>query len=142
MKLHVLESAARKVVAVTKEDADGSEKCPVTDFLHEQPKERSGTAKGFKSLFERYAEGGRNKLTKSLFHEVDSKENIWEFIKGSLRIFCYVDNDEKLVLLTHGTLKKTQKVSKKEVNHAISVKKKYLEAKKESNIILENVDDY
>jgi len=138
----VLESATRKVAAVTEENANGSEKCPVTDFLHSQPKERSGTAKGFKSLFERYAEGGRNKLTAALFHEVNNKENIWEFIKGGLRVFCYVDNDEKLVLLSHGALKKKQKVSQKDLKHAISVKKKYLEAKKESNIILENVDDY
>ncbi len=138
----MLESKTRKVVAVTKEDADGVMDCPVTDFLHGQPSERSGTAKGFKCLFERYAEGGRNKLTKSLFHEVNDKEKIWEFIKGKLRIFCYIDNDAKLVLLTHGALKQTQKVSRQEVNRAISVKNRYLEAKKESNIILENIDDY
>lgn len=142
MKLKILESSTKKVVAVTENNSQGVCTCPVTDFLHSQPRELSGSAKGFKNLFKRYANGGRQQLTAALFHEVNKEEGIWQFTKGRLRIFCYIDNDERLLVLSHGAIKKTQKVSKSELKHAISVKNKYLEAKEESNIILENIDEY
>ncbi len=138
MKLKLLESSTRNVVAVI--ESDGGT-CPVMDFLSSQPKNLAASAKGFKSLFKRYAESGRHNLTTSLFHEVDRNEKIWQFTKGRLRIFCYIDNDGKLLLLTHGAIKKSQKVAQNEVNRAIAVKNKYLVAKEESNIILEVIDE-
>lgn len=81
-------------------------------------------------------------LTAALFHEVDKDEKIWQFTKGKLRVFCYIDNDGKLLLLTHGALKKSQKVDPREVRRAIAIKHRYLEAKEDSDIIWENIDEY
>jgi len=142
LQLYVLESASRQVVAVGSETQKVT--CEVTDFLSNQPKERSGAAKGYRQLFLRYAQLGRQGLTSELFHEVDKKNKIWEFLKGGLRVFCFVDNDDKLIILTHGIVKKTQKVSKKELQRAIGIKEKYLASKRAGTIKLERIrkDEY
>lgn len=126
MRVLVVEKGNREVLAVM-EDREPY-RCPALEFLAEQPKNQQGSAKGFRALFKRYALFGRQGLTSELFHEVDKNEHIWEFIKGSLRVFCYVD-DGGIVVLSHGTLKKSQKAASKEVNQAIRNKHLYLEAK-------------
>jgi hypothetical protein len=126
VRVLVVEKDNREVLAVL-EDREPY-RCPALEFLAEQPKERQGSAKGFRALFKRYAIFGRQGLTLELFHEVDKNEKIWEFIKGSLRIFCYVD-DGGIIVLSHGALKKSQKAASKEVGQAIKNKHLYLEAK-------------
>lgn len=121
----VLESG-RQQVRLCCSIRDGYEHCvPVLEFLHENAKTKqySASSKGFKPLFTRYAEHGRNGLTAELFHEVNPKNEIWEFVKGDLRIFCF--KDENHVVLTHGCIKKSQKVDQRQITIAVEAKKAY-----------------
>ena len=130
MQLKTVYSKTRQVVAVM----HGSE-CPALDALNAMPPNLAKTAKGFDALFRRYAELGRAGLTTELFHEVDKDHGIWEFIKGSLRILCFVAPDNgALLILTHSMIKKQQKTPPSEVNKAIRVLSDYKNARKSGGI--------
>ncbi|ODB94073.1 hypothetical protein A3194_05280 [Candidatus Thiodiazotropha endoloripes] len=129
MKLIEIESIRFQVLAAADTRECGRDSCEVIDFLLDQERHLAKSAKGFKSLFVRYSMHGRQGLTTHLFHEVDNENKIWELIKGSLRIFCFIDNDGRAVILTHGGLKRSKKVSKKDVNKAVRIKKEYIAAK-------------
>lgn len=118
----VIESGRHQVWAAMRINDDYTRSCPALDFLHEQAKQKQyrASARGFSLLFKRYAQSGRTNLTADLFHEVDKPNKIWQFIKGELRIFCFVHGNN--VVLTHGAKKKSQKVDQKEVDHAIRSK--------------------
>lgn len=98
---------------------------PAIDFLalHARSGDKCATAKGFKGLFDRYANAGFQQLTTDLLHEVDKTEKIYEFIRGDLRIFCFFDGEK--VILSHGAVKKGQKVDQQEVARAIANKNEY-----------------
>ncbi|RSF02739.1 type II toxin-antitoxin system RelE/ParE family toxin [Achromobacter aegrifaciens] len=115
----VIESKAYGVWAVH-QIVDGYKgHCPALEFLymHAQQKQYAASANGFRLLFQRYATGGRRGLTTDLFHEVDNKESIWEFVKGDLRMFCFMIGNN--VILTHGAIKKGQRVNQQEVAAAV-----------------------
>lgn len=101
----------------------------VLAFIRQRPADQAASARGFKALFQRYAETGRAGLTTELFHEVDASAGIWEFIKGRLRCFCFMDHAEHLTILTHGVVKKTPKADRQAVAAAVAVKARYLAAK-------------
>ena len=113
------------VLAVSALDDKYVQVTPALDFLREMARAGtySGHAVGFKKLFERYADMGRNGLTAEIFHEVDKENSIWEFVKGPLRVFCFVDGNK--VILTHGAIKKTQKVDRQEVGRAVGMRNSY-----------------
>ena len=101
------------------------QECEVLEFLRSMLNEKPYRAavNGFRLLFERYSKDGTQKLTYEMFHEVDQKNGIFVFRKGGLRIFCF--RDEQRVVLTHGAIKKTQKVDQTEITKAVSIKKQY-----------------
>lgn len=122
MRLRVLASNRFEVVEIA--DANDS----ATTFLFESEAQWSGAVRGMKALWGRYAELGRQGMTADWFHEVSRSEGIWQFSKGRLRVFCFVDGG-RLLILTHGALKKTQKVSIEEVKRAVAARDRYLTAK-------------
>lgn len=122
MRLRVLASKRFEVVEIA--DSDDS----ATSFLRDSEVQWSGMVKGMKALWARYAEMGRQGMTADWFHEASRSEDIWQFRKGRLRVFCFVDGG-RLLILTHGAIKKTQKASIEEVNRAIAARDRYLVAK-------------
>jgi len=90
------------------------------------------------ALFERYAAAGRLQLTTAVFHEANKQEGIWQFIKGRLRVFCFMDEDGTLLVLTHGAIKKQQKADRQEVARAVRLRDAYLSAKRNGNLEWEN----
>lgn len=69
-------------------------------------------------------------------HEIFKKlnSNIWEFrchySHRSYRLYCFIERDElknRLVVVTHGMIKKTQKTPKNEIIKAEQIRKKYLQ---------------
>lgn len=122
MRLRVLASKKFEVVEI----ADSNDSA--TSFLSDSEAQWSGAVRGMKALFGRYAELGRQGMTTDWFHEVSRSEGIWQFCKGRLRVFCFVDGG-RLLILTHGALKKTQKASVEEVNRAIAARDRYFAAK-------------
>ncbi len=78
----------------------------------------------------RVAGGERNR---ELFKKLENTE-IWEFrtlyYKTAYRLFAFWDNDEEtLVIATHGIIKKTQKTPKKEIAKAEAIRKEYFKNK-------------
>lgn len=78
----------------------------------------------------RMAGGERNR---ELFKKLENTE-IWEFrtlyYKTAYRLFAFWDNDEEtLVIATHGIIKKTQKTPKKEIAKAEAIRKEYFKNK-------------
>ena len=74
--------------------------------------------------------GERNK---ELFKKLENTE-IWEFRtlynKVAYRLFAFWDNDEEtLVIATHGIIKKTQKTPRKEIVKAETIRKEYFKNK-------------
>lgn len=72
-------------------------------------------------------------IDKELFKKLEHTE-IWEFRtlynKQSYRLFAFWDTDEnKLVVATHGIVKKTQKTPKKEIEKAETIRKEYFKNK-------------
>lgn len=72
-------------------------------------------------------------IDKELFKKLENSE-IWEFRtlynKQSYRLFAFWDSDEnKLVIATHGIVKKTQKTPKKEIEKAEAIRRKYFKSK-------------
>ena len=129
MKFVTLKQGRYKVAAVTEEAG-----VEVLRFLRALPADMQGSAAGLPALFQRYAESGRQQLTNAVFHEANKQEGIWEFIKGRLRVFCFMDTDGTLLVLSHGAIKKTQKADPAEVAKAVRLKKDYMAAKAGNNI--------
>lgn len=73
-------------------------------------------------------------IDKELFKKLENTE-IWEFRtlynKQAYRLFAFWDTEEnKLVIATHGIIKKTQKTSKKEIEKAEAIRIEYFNSKK------------
>lgn len=65
-----------------------------------------------------------------------------QFIKGDFRVFCFTDGDD-LIILTHATLKKSQKADPQQVALAVEKRKQYLAAKQRNEVeIVEMANDY
>lgn len=135
MKLLIVEKGVNEVCDIVE-----NEESAALRFLSSAAPDMQGMAKGFRALFRRYAEAGRGKLTTELFHEVDNENGIWEFVRGRLRIFCFMDSG-RLLILTHGTVKKTKKVDRQEVARAIRCKESYLADKASGHITIERKED-
>lgn len=135
MKLLVVEKGVNEVCDIVE-----SEESAALRFLSNAAPNTQAAAKGFRALFRRYAEAGRSKLTAELFHEVDNENGIWEFVRGQLRVFCFMDGG-RLLILTHGTVKKTKKVDRQEVARAIRRKEAYLAEKSSGRITIERKEN-
>jgi len=114
-----------EVRAVSTLNSEFKTDIPAVEFLnaHARSGQYSSNAKSFMMLFDRYAKSLRSNLTADLLHEVDKSEKISEFIKGDLRVFCFFDGNH--AVLTHGCIKKGQKVDRTEITRAISLRKIY-----------------
>ena len=78
----------------------------------------------------RVQKGERNK---ELFKKLENS-NIWEFRalynKMAYRLFAFWDNDnETIVIATHGIIKKTQKTPSKEIAKAERIRTEYFKLK-------------
>ncbi|RLA19578.1 MAG: hypothetical protein DRQ61_11310 [Gammaproteobacteria bacterium] len=131
MLLQKIEGNKYLVVAYVEEAADGDESIVALDDLRSLGQKYSGSIKGIISLFKIYAKYGRMQpdgVTQSHMHHANYEPDILEFIKGKVRVFCFVDKGG-MVVLTNSGLKKGQKASSKDVSKAIKVFRKYHSAK-------------
>lgn len=119
--------AGRYSVSAFTEERDLTLVCPTLQFLKEQHATVPGHVRGMKALFERYAKGGRTKLTIDLLHHADYNDDIYEFIKGDLRVFSFFD--ETSIILTNGGLKKGKKANPHDVAEAVRCKNLYFKWK-------------
>ena len=70
---------------------------------------------------------------KELFKKLDGSSDIWEFrtlfSDSQCRLLSFWDKDTRQLVVTHGIVKKTWKVPKKEIAKAEALMKKYYESK-------------
>lgn len=114
----------RKVILYETEDG----KCFVREFILSLPvKVQREIVKILKLLEE------VDLLLEPYFKKLKNSDNIWEarkrFGSNSYRIFFFFD-EENIVVLSNGFLKKTQKTPKEEILKAERYKKDYLRRKK------------
>ncbi len=77
-------------------------------------------------------------IDKEIFKKLENTD-IWEFRtlynKMAYRLFAFWDNEEKkLVVATHGLIKKTQKTPRKEIRKAEDIREQYLKEKDKQQI--------
>lgn len=108
-------------------------------FMDELPLAFEANLNGLLIMMERHSKLGPDAFNSAQCHYVDQGEKIYEYIKGRLRFFWFEDGD-KVVVCTHGVVKKTQKTPKREIQRAIRVKRAYTDSKslKSLQIIAEN----
>lgn len=87
-------------------------------------------------LFERFSRSGRDTFNDDLCHYVDKDEKIWEFIKGDIRVLWFYGKGSRIVVCSHGFIKKSRKTPIKEINHAVAIKKEYENAAKQNKLVV------
>jgi hypothetical protein len=120
--------------------ACNDESADVLEFLTNAPPNMAKSAKGMWALFRQYSREGRRGLTASMYHEASKSDQIWQFIKGRLRIYCFEDKGG-LVVLTHGSVKKGQKADPTEVAAAVRVRNSYVAAREAGHVSMEDWTD-
>ncbi len=140
MKLLRLEHSLWDVPAVI-EGSNDDECCPLTDFLSGIGAQYPGAVSGMYDLFERFAVAGKEKFSDDLCHYANKNEKIWQFTKGRLRVLWFYGHGNRIVVCSHGFVKQSQKTPKKEINHAISIKKQYEAAVKINAVTVQEEED-
>lgn len=84
-------------------------------------------------LLERVAAAGPPRNT-DISHKIQG--DIWEFIKGRLRVFWFYDEGQ-VVVCTHGLVKKSRRIPKRDIDQAEQARQAYLEAKQAGALIIE-----
>ena len=77
-------------------------------------------------LLKRVAQRGPD-LNPDICHQVEEK--IFQFSQGRIRVLWFYDQN-KIILCTHGFVKKTQKTPQSEKDHAKSMMSRYFEEKR------------
>lgn len=131
MQILVLHKNRYKVGAV-----GNSTSCEPLDFLMNLEASYQASADGLFDLLERISHEVLSEISTKLSHRVDENENIYELIKGKLRLFYFKTEDDFLIICTTALIKKTQAVDPKHVNKAIRLKHEYLHAVKQHTLIV------
>lgn len=123
MQLKVITKNNWSVCAI--EDANGN--CELLDWLAQNRADGNykSSADGLLAIFQHVAENGIQDLSDKLSHQIDSKNKLYEFIKGKLRVIYFVETG-KIIVCTHGFNKtQSQTIPKPEKDKAIKLKSTY-----------------
>lgn len=71
----------------------------------------------------------------AVMHQIDEEYQIYEIIKGDLRLACFYD-EGATVILSHGFAKEGRKTPKAEIARARKAAMTYFEAKKKGSLRL------
>ena len=113
-----------------------AESCEPIDMLMNPGANYQASADGLLDLLERISKDGLFNISTKLSHRVDENENIYELIKGDLRLFYFKTEEDFLIICTSALIKKSQAVDQKHVRKAIRLKHEYLEAVKQNTLIV------
>lgn len=104
--------------------------CPLFEFLGNLEGNLAKDALRVLKLLDRVADQGPPRNTE-ISHELE--DGIWEFIQGRLRILWFYDVG-KLIICSHGFVKKSQKTPRSEIRRAQLHRKIYLRAQRRGRI--------
>jgi phage-related protein len=118
LQLVILQRARWTISAIARTHA-GTPLCDVTAALaaYEATRDTRASARGILKLVQRSAQNqfGPRSLGTDLFHCVDSQNDVWEFIKGRLRLLCFFAEERNLVICTHIFLKQSRTTPRAEI---------------------------
>lgn len=112
--------------------------CDAEDFLMTGEQTTKSSRIGLTVILKHIAENGLQN-TAAWVHEASKSEKIYEFCKGSLRLFFFHGEGNCIAVCTSGLLKKGQKADKSAVNKAANLRKDYFAAV--ANQTIEVIED-
>lgn len=118
---------------------DGDD-CPAERFLLEGEDTTKSSRHGLVQMLEKVAEEGLQGVPAAWFHEADKSQQIYEFIKGSLRLFFFKGRNGQIAVCTAGVRKSGRKADKAAVARAARWRDDYFRAI-ESNALIMVSDD-
>lgn len=130
MKLKRLAFNRFEIVAVM----DGDE-CPAESFLLHDEKSTMAARHGLVQMLDKVAEEGLQKVPSAWFHEANKELDIYEFIKGPLRLFFFKGKNRQIAVCTTGVKKSGQKADPAAVKKAAKWRGEYYEALKNDALI-------
>lgn len=107
--------------------------CALLDFLADLGAGLEKDGDRMLTVLEKVAQQGPLRNDR-VSHKIDG--DIWEFIQGRLRVLYFYD-EGRVVVCTHGFVKKTQKAPKGEIATANRVREQYHAAKRQGNLYIE-----
>lgn len=136
MRVKTLAEAAFHIVAVM----DG-EVCSAEVFLLDGEASTEASRLGLQQMLTYVAEHGFEKAPSSWTHEADKKKKIYEFSRGSLRLFYFKGDGKQIAVCSGGVVKKGQKANKAAVAAAAAQREAYFEATKSKTLeVIEDED--
>lgn len=137
MKVKTLFEGRFQIVATM----DG-EVCPAERFLLEGEAATEGARTGLIQILEFLAENGLAKASHAWLHEASKNEEIYEFIKGPLRLFFFKGSNGHIAVCTEGVRKDGRKADKAAVSRAATLRAAYEAALKDHTLeIIEDEED-
>lgn len=133
MRLRRLKRGSWTVLAACSDRGD----CSLTEFLQGLEGNLGKQARKAWSLLDLVAVDGPPRNT-DISHSLAPE--VWEFISGDLRVLWFYD-ERKVVVCSHGFVKKRQKTPKAEIEQAEAVRQRYFEAKRRSALQIEDEED-
>ena len=134
MKLRRLSREGKwQVLAACTERGD----CPLEEFLGSLGRHFESSVNGMMALLDYVALRGPPRNVE-LSHQL--RGDIYEFIKGRIRVLYFYDRD-RVIICTHGLIKKSQKTKSADIAYAEQVRYAYRAAVEAGNIQILNEDD-
>ncbi len=129
MKVRRIRAGGWQVLAVCTDRGD----CPLLEFLAGLEGGVAKDGRRMLKLLDRVAGHGPPRNTE-ISHQLGP--GLWEFIQGRLRILRFYD-EGKLVICSHGFVKKSRKTPAAELEKAQTAQRRYLAAKQHGNLEVE-----
>jgi len=109
--------------------------CPADDFLCGLAANFAKDVNRVRALFTHVAQKGPILLPCEVSHNIAPE--IFEFIRGRLRIAWFYGEGGKIVICSHGFVKKGQKTPRAEIATAQRAKENYMAAQRDGNVVIE-----
>jgi hypothetical protein len=109
--------------------------CALEEFLQSLDPSLQQHVDAFAALLDRIScdPSGPTRLNRERSHIVDRPNGIYQFTCGRIRVLWFYD-DNRLIICSHGFIKKTSKTPKQELRAAEANKRAYLEAKANNRV--------
>ena len=102
--------------------------CPVEHFLADGEASTKSTREALMQMLMSVAESGLQTVPHKWSHEVNKREQIYEFIKGPLRLFYFKGEGRQIAVCTTGVRKSGKKADKAAIARAVKMRAAYFEA--------------
>lgn len=112
---------------------DSRDRCTLLDFFNELGPNLEKDMHHMLGLLEEVASNGPPRNT-VICHKIQG--DIWEFIKGRLRVFWFAD-EGRIVVCTHAIVKKSNKTPQADIAQAVRICEQYRAAKKRDALKVE-----